>query len=946
VAGVRALFDATRRDGAVGRQRSALPRRLLRQAGSRLSWGVADQAMSSLTNFAVSIYIARTLGAVQFGAFSLCYVTYGFALQASRGLTTDPLLVRFSATDLHTWRRAVATCSGAAVLTGLVTGAFVLIAAALLGGPTRLAFLALGLTLPALLLQDSWRFAFFALGRGSQAFLNDAAWGCTLLIALVALQRTGHANVFSFVFAWGATAGVGAAIGQLQARVVPTLSRSWKWLSQHRDLGWRYLVEGTATSAAAQVRNYSIGFILGLAAVGYLQAANTLMGPFQVILYGMGLVALPEAARMLRRSPRHMAVFCVLLSVALTLLALSWGAALLVALPRGLGDKLLGPIWHPAYPLVLPTALFMAGGCASSGAGTWLHALGAAQRSVRAATLTAGLCLALALAGAVTGGAVGSIRGAALGAWVGSALYWWQARAAQRESGTVPVAGTSRPGRRGGLPGSVAPLGGRLAVDLSGPDGAPRAAAFAPAGPGWSWPSGAEDATEVLPAPRLTVPFDPAPWAAAFGPAPTQWALPAAREGHTEELPAAPPEPDVQPPPWREKMPAASTGVRDRRIRRRVSIVWGLLVLNALGYTGALVHIPSAIGKGLTQGALPMAIIVALSVNRRVTLRRNVFLCLAALLALEAVVPILQPQHFGTIYRVFRFAEFVIALWLLTPWWGRRDLLLVRSHLTALAVILASVGLGVLLAPGRALGSGRLSGVLWDIPPTQVAHYAAVIFGLVAILWCCGRLRGRPTLLFVIATGAVLLLTHTRTALVGMIAGLLVAGLSLIAGSSRVRKLFAVGGAVTAIAIMTLSSFIATYLARGEATTELTNLTGRTAVWSALLNFPRDKFQEIFGFGLSNDSFNGLAIDSNWLASYQGQGLVGVVICATMLVFLLVTAYFQPRGARRALALFLITYCLVGSFTEVGFTNATPYLLELTLAASLLVPSVTGRKPL
>ena len=101
----------------------------------------------------------------------------------------------------------------------------------------------------------------------------------------------------------------------------------------------------------------------------------------------------------------------------------------------------------------------------------------------------------------------------------------------------------------------------------------------------------------------------------------------------------------------------------------------------------------------------------------------------------------------------------------------------------------------------------------------------------------------------------------------------------------------------------------------------------------------------IFGFGLSNDSFNGLAIDSNWLASYQEQGLFGVVICAAMLLFLLVTAYFQPRGVQRALALFLVTYCLVASFTEVGFTNASPYLLEVTLAASLLVPSAIGRRP-
>ena len=106
----------------------------------------------------------------------------------------------------------------------------------------------------------------------------------------------------------------------------------------------------------------------------------------------------------------------------------------------------------------------------------------------------------------------------------------------------------------------------------------------------------------------------------------------------------------------------------------------------------------------------------------------------------EAFVTALQPQHFGTVYRTFRLAEFVAALWLLTPWWGRRDLLLVRCHLKALAVVLGSVLLGVLVAPSKALGAGRLVGVLWAVPATQVAHYAAIIIGLTAVLWFCGQL--------------------------------------------------------------------------------------------------------------------------------------------------------------------------------------------------------------
>ena len=96
------------------------------------------------------------------------------------------------------------------------------------------------------------------------------------------------------------TFALAAVIGPLQARVLPKASCGWGWVSQHRDLGPRYLAEGTLNSSQNQLRNYGIGFILGLGALGYVQAANTLMGPFMVIFFGMGLVLLPEAARILR----------------------------------------------------------------------------------------------------------------------------------------------------------------------------------------------------------------------------------------------------------------------------------------------------------------------------------------------------------------------------------------------------------------------------------------------------------------------------------------------------------------------------------------------------------------------------------------------------------------------------------------------------------------------
>jgi O-antigen/teichoic acid export membrane protein len=404
----------------------------------RLSWGVADQAVSSITNFAVSIYVARSLGAEQFGAFSLAYVTYPFVLNASRGLATDPLMVRYTAVDHPTWKRAVAQSSGLAAVVGVASGLVVLAVAMLLSGYARMAFLALGLSLPGLMLQDSWRFAFFSLGRGGHAFLNDAIWAVTLIPGLILVQRSGHANVFWFMLVWGMSATIGALVGPLQARVLPTLHGARDWLVKHRDLGIRFMAEGTAYSAAQQLRSYAIGGILGLAAVGYVQAANTLMGPVMILLLGMGLVTTPEAARIVRRSPHRLIPFCFLVSAGLAVGGLAWGVVLEIALPRGAGQWLLGDIWRPTYPLAVPQTLFVLGNCFLTGAQAGLHALGAAKRSLRAMVIQSGFYLALGILGAYLDGATGAVLGTAISSWIGAAVWWVQLRAAVRQyDGTV-----------------------------------------------------------------------------------------------------------------------------------------------------------------------------------------------------------------------------------------------------------------------------------------------------------------------------------------------------------------------------------------------------------------------------------------------------------------------------------------------------------------------------
>jgi O-antigen/teichoic acid export membrane protein len=406
----------------------------LRGVSRRFGWGLADQAVSSLTNFAVSLYVAHSLGLVQFGAFALAYVTYSFILNASRGLATDPLLVRFSGAQQPAWRRAVGSCTGTALAVGLVGGAAMLAVAMLLSGTARIAFFAMGLTMPGLMLQDSWRFAFFAASRGGQAFLNDMIWAAAMVPGLLALRFTGRETVLWFVLVWGASANVAAAAGPIQARVIPRLLDARTWVMRHRDLAFRYLAENTAFSGAAQLRITFLGVISGLAAVGSVQAAWVLMGPFLAALMGISLVTVPEAARLLKQSPRKLKLFCLAIGGGMAFAALVWGIVLQIALPLGIGHIVLRSLWRLTYPLVLPVTIWVMATCLTVGAGAGLRALGASRRSLRAMVISSVTLVVASVLGSLADDAIGAVRGMAIAGVIAVVAWWWQLRAALGEA--------------------------------------------------------------------------------------------------------------------------------------------------------------------------------------------------------------------------------------------------------------------------------------------------------------------------------------------------------------------------------------------------------------------------------------------------------------------------------------------------------------------------------
>jgi hypothetical protein len=198
-------------------------------------------------------------------------------------------------------------------------------------------------------------------------------------------------------------------------------------MKEHRDLGPRYLVENVSDAAGIQLQMYGVGAIAGLAAVGAIRGAQLLLAPVVALRMGISLMAVPEAARVLKRWPRRLWTFCVVLGGSQAVACLLWGGCLLL-IPASLGELMLGSIWPSASALIVPTTFALATGSLFDGALVGLRALGASRRSmpIRITWVVGGIL------GAFLGGAAGSVWGTAIATSLGVALVWWQLGVASR----------------------------------------------------------------------------------------------------------------------------------------------------------------------------------------------------------------------------------------------------------------------------------------------------------------------------------------------------------------------------------------------------------------------------------------------------------------------------------------------------------------------------------
>ena len=393
-----------------------------RALGGRAAWTLVDQAVSSLTNAALALVVARTVGVADFGAFSIALFTFGFVIGIGRAMVCDPFVIHYSDVAAARRRHAARDASGASAAYGIATGLLCAAVGVVVQGHAGMALLALGLSLPGLLVQDCWRYAFFAGGRPRSAAVNDLVWAGVQFALIAVLIATGHTSVFLLTLAWGGAALVAAVAGSLQAGVVPAPSATVRWFHETRELNVRLGLDYVVNMGAVNASIYLIGGIAGLIAVGSIRAAQVLLGPLQLLFFGLSAFALPLFST-LARAGRELLRLSALLSAGITFVSLTWVGALLL-LPTNAGEALLGESWAGASSVLLPIGVVMVAIGLTTGPRIGLKALRRADLLLRVTAVQAPFILVLGVAGAAIAGARGAAVGYAMAEVVGTSLIW------------------------------------------------------------------------------------------------------------------------------------------------------------------------------------------------------------------------------------------------------------------------------------------------------------------------------------------------------------------------------------------------------------------------------------------------------------------------------------------------------------------------------------------
>jgi len=263
-----------------------------------------DQSVSSISNFAVGVAVARVAGVAGLGAYSLVYAVWLVVAGIHRSLITDPMSIENDMYQSDASRHVRIGLSaelwlgiGAATLFCACGAILIELGQHVIG----LCFLAISPTLPCLLAQDYWRWVGFMKAQPQKSLTNDIVFDLLQGATFAALFLFGIRSPLMAIGAWGVGAAGGALLGLWQFSSRPTLIGGLDRIQTRWKLS-KWLVAVSATSqATSQATLVLSAAFLGPAGIGGLKAATSLVsGPSMVLIQAGGNIGLPEATKALK----------------------------------------------------------------------------------------------------------------------------------------------------------------------------------------------------------------------------------------------------------------------------------------------------------------------------------------------------------------------------------------------------------------------------------------------------------------------------------------------------------------------------------------------------------------------------------------------------------------------------------------------------------------------
>lgn len=400
-------------------------RRVARRAGI----GIVDQLLYNSSNFVLTVLVARSTSTDQFGAFALIFTTWIICNSTCRGLTSETLVVRYSASSMAEWRRGASDGAGASAALGVGIGLLIVAGSFVVGGSMASAALIIGIMLPGMFVQDFLRFAALSAARPVVALISDVAVTVTQFGAVAVLIVLDLDSVPTLVAAWGGAGCVGALVAAVLLRVGANPMRAAAWFRREHDLATKYALDDLAANGGQQAPAYVVAAVSGLSGAGSLRGAQSVFGPPSIFNLGVNAAVTPELVRVLKRSSRLLVRYVALVALGSCLIGLCWGIGAQLV-PNSVGRSLYGDTWALSHPLLIYFTFNQAANGIRVGGTAGLRALGAANRTLVARVISICLAVTFATTGAILAGPKGVAIGIMCGSVLTAAAYWWQFRLA------------------------------------------------------------------------------------------------------------------------------------------------------------------------------------------------------------------------------------------------------------------------------------------------------------------------------------------------------------------------------------------------------------------------------------------------------------------------------------------------------------------------------------